>query len=64
VLVIGGGVVDGLPELVPMAERFVRAHALPAALGGLRVVPAALANDAPAIGAATLARTLITRNDR
>ncbi|MGI8499499.1 MAG: ROK family protein [Gemmatimonadaceae bacterium] len=59
-LVLGGGVIDGLPELVPMAEREMRDRALPAAVNSLTVLPAALANEAPALGAATMARSLLT----
>ncbi|MDQ6827404.1 MAG: ROK family protein [Gemmatimonadota bacterium] len=55
-LILGGGVIDGLPELVALAENVVRERALPSALGGLTIVPAGLANDAPMIGAATVAR--------
>jgi glucokinase len=55
-LVLGGGVIDGLPDLLPIIERDVREHALPTAVDGLEVVAAALGNQAPAIGAAALAR--------
>ncbi len=55
-LILGGGVIDGLPALVALAEAVVRERALPSALDGLTIVPAALANDAPMIGAATVAR--------
>lgn len=55
-LILGGGIIDGFPELVPLADAFVRAHALPAALDGLALVTAELANNAPAIGAAVVAR--------
>lgn len=55
-LVLGGGVIQGLPEYVSMAERIVRLKALEAVLEELRIVSAALGNKAGAIGAAALAR--------
>lgn len=55
-LILGGGVVEGLPELAALAEAPVRAHALEAAVGGLRISRAALGNQAGVIGAAALAR--------
>lgn len=55
-VILGGGVIEGLPELIAMAEPLVRAHALEAATRGLRIVKAALGNQAGVIGAAALAR--------
>ncbi len=55
-VVLGGGVVEGLPELIARCEAGIRRRALPAATDGLRVVPAALGEEAVAIGAAALAR--------
>jgi glucokinase len=55
-LILGGGVVEGLPELAALAEAPVRAHALEAAVSGLRISRAALGNQAGVIGAAALAR--------
>ena len=55
-LILGGGVVEGLPELAALAEAPVRAHALEAAVSALRISRAALGNQAGVIGAAALAR--------
>jgi glucokinase len=55
-LILGGGVVHGLPELAEWVEQTVRARALPAATAELEVRLAALGSAAPAIGAAALAR--------
>ncbi|MBI2166357.1 MAG: ROK family protein [Chloroflexi bacterium] len=55
-LVLGGGVVEGLPVLVSLAEAFVKAHALEAANRGLRITRAALGPRAGVIGAADLTR--------
>lgn len=54
-LILGGGVIEGFPELVERIAQGVRVHALPAAVKPLMVLPAKLRSDAGAIGAATLA---------
>jgi len=58
-LILGGGVIQGLPEYVPLIERSVRANALETAVEQLRIVTAALGNKAGVIGAAALARSKI-----
>ncbi|HSJ62295.1 MAG TPA: ROK family protein [Gemmatimonadaceae bacterium] len=62
-LILGGGVVAGLPELVEAVDRVVRANALDAATARLRVVRAALGSTGPAIGAAALARAALAARD-
>jgi len=57
--ILGGGVVEGLPELAAMVEGPVRAHALESAVRGLRIARAALGNQAGVIGAGAMARTRI-----
>ena len=54
-LILGGGVIDGLPELIGRVERGMRQQALAAASEPLRVLPARLHNDAGVVGAAALA---------
>lgn len=54
-IVLGGGVIQGLPKYVSIVEHIVRLNALEAALEGLRIVTAALGNKAGVIGAAALA---------
>lgn len=54
-LILGGGVISGIPELIGRIDRGVRGLALEAACSSLRVLPAALQNDAGVIGAAALA---------
>ncbi len=56
VLVLGGGVIHGLPEYASMVEHIVRLNALEAAVKNLRIVTSVLGNKAGVIGAATLAR--------
>jgi glucokinase len=56
VLVLGGGVIEGLPEMIPQAEAIVRNRALPAAVTNLRIRKATLGVEAGVIGAAAFAR--------
>lgn len=55
-IVLGGGVIQGLPEYTFLVERIIHFKALEAALEGLRIVTAALSNKAGVVGAAALAR--------
>lgn len=58
-VVLGGGVIEGIPELVRMVEDFTRKSALEAAVEKLEIVKALLGNDAGVIGAAALAQELV-----
>lgn len=55
-LILGGGVVEGLPEMIPVVERILRERALSAASEGLQIIKAALGGEAGIVGAAALAR--------
>ena len=55
-VIMGGGVLDGFPELLDRAAVIVRERALPAARA-VEFARAGLADDAPALGAADLALT-------
>jgi glucokinase len=54
-LILGGGVIGGIPELIVRIDKGVRAQALSAACASLIVLPAGLRSDAGVIGAAALA---------
>jgi glucokinase len=54
-LILGGGVIDGVPELIDKVRDGVRGRALPAATSNLEVVRGALGAAAGVIGAASLA---------
>jgi len=54
-LILGGGVVNGLPELIERVREGIRHHALVTAAESVTVVPASLGDDAGVIGAAVLA---------
>ena len=58
-IILGGGVIEGLPDLIPMAEKRARSQALPTPLEGLQITRAALGAKAGVIGAAALARDLL-----
>lgn len=54
-VVLGGGVVEGLPEWIDRAREAVRSRALEAASRAVEVTPAALGGDAGVVGAGALA---------
>lgn len=58
-LILGGGVVAGMPEMVDVVTAAIRAHALPAASAALEVRRAALGSEAAALGAAMLVRATL-----
>jgi len=57
-VIMGGGVLDGFPELMDRAAAIVRERALPAARA-VEFARAGLADNAPALGAADLALTRV-----
>jgi glucokinase len=59
VLALGGGVIEGIPELIQIVKNDVSAMALEASVKELKIVKAALGVDAGVIGAATLAQELL-----
>ena len=54
-IILGGGFIEGMPELVSRIDEGVRRRALSAATGRLTVCASKLGNDAGIIGAAALA---------
>lgn len=58
-IILGGGVIEGLPGLIAQVNDGVKRRALAAATASLQVVPAQLHNDAGVIGAAALAVKLL-----
>jgi glucokinase len=59
-LVLGGGVVEGIPHLVHIVEGVVQKRALKPAAENLKIVKAGLGAKAGVVGAAALARNKIT----
>ncbi len=62
-LILGGGVIEGLPDLLDRIDQGVRQKALSAATRSLQVLSAQLKNDAGVIGAAALAIRLFTSRE-
>jgi glucokinase len=58
-VVLGGGVIEGIPELIPMVYEIARNSALEANVEKLKIVKTALGGDAGVIGAASLAQELL-----
>lgn len=58
-IVLGGGVVDGLPDLIPQVQSAVQRDALESATARLRIEPARLGARAGVVGAAAYARTRV-----
>ena len=56
IIILGGGVIQGLPAYISMTDQLVRSNALKAASHDLHIVEAALGDKAAVIGAATLAQ--------
>ena len=61
VVALGGGVIDGIPELVHIVKNSVPALALEASVEELKIVKASLGSDAAVIGAAALAQDLVDK---
>jgi glucokinase len=61
VMVLGGGVIEGIPELIRIVEDVVPAMALEASVEELKIVKASLGADAGVIGAAVLAQDLVDK---
>lgn len=58
-LVLGGGILVGFPDFVEAAEDAIRSRSLRSAAATCSVMRAGLPADAPVVGAADLARTLV-----
>jgi glucokinase len=61
-VVLGGGVVEGIPELIQIVKDVVPTMALEASVENLKIMKAALGSDAAAIGAAALAQKLVNKS--
>lgn len=60
-IILGGSVILGLPDIVTMVDKQVREHALKTATENLRISIGSLGNKAGVIGAAAMARDLLRR---
>jgi len=60
-IIFGGGVVEGMPQIIQDVEKGIRLKALQAATQQLQILPAKLHNEAGAIGAGALALRTFSR---
>ena len=58
-VVLGGGVIEGIPELITIVNEITQNTALEANLEKLRIVKAALGGNAGLIGASALAQEIL-----
>ena len=56
IIILGGGVIEALPQLLEESRQRLSLQALPVSAAAVRVEPAALGGDAGAVGAAAWAR--------
>ena len=54
-VIFGGGIIEGIPELLPLIEKGIKKRALQAATNSIKIVPAKFHNDSGVIGAAAFA---------
>lgn len=54
-IILGGGVIEGMPGLISVVKQGVKKYALKAAISNVELLPAKLHNDSGVIGAAALA---------
>jgi glucokinase len=55
-LILGGGVIEGMPEMISDVENITKGHALKPIVEKLKIVKSVLGDGAGIIGAAALAR--------
>ncbi len=60
-LIYGGGIIEGMPDLIPAIAKGVKKYALPKATASLDVVPAQLHNDSGVVGAAAYALLMLEK---
>ncbi len=60
-IVLGGGVIEGIPELIPMIEEQTKKEALKPAIENLRFAKATLGGEAGVVGAAALAQNKLNK---
>lgn len=60
-IIFGGGIIEGFPELIERLDKKIRIRALSAATQDLEIVAAKLHNNAGAIGAGALANRLFVK---
>ena len=62
-LILGGGLIDGVPELIPHIDEGIKQRALKVATQNLRVIPAQLGKQVGVIGAAAVVLHQILKDE-
>ncbi|MEJ2241696.1 MAG: ROK family protein [Candidatus Bathyarchaeota archaeon] len=57
-LILGGGVIEGIPDLVQIVRTFVKSNALEVSISKLKIIKSTLGHNAAVIGSANLALKL------
>jgi glucokinase len=60
-IILGGGVIDGIPDLVEIAEKEIRKRALKVSLDSLKIIKSEFGESAGLIGAAMVAKSQIKK---
>ena len=61
-LILGGGIVDGIPELIKMVKDNVQTRALYVSVKKCEILKSPLGSNAAVIGSALLARNLVKKS--
>jgi glucokinase len=60
-LIFGGGIIEGMPELISVIRQGVKKRALPKAAASIDIMPAMLHNDSGVVGAAAYALLMLEK---
>lgn len=60
-LILGGGVIEGIPDLIQIVKGFVKSNALEVSVSELEIIKSALGHNAAVIGSANLALNLFSK---
>lgn len=63
-LILGGGVIEGIPYLIQIVKNLVKSNALEVSVSGLKILKGTLGPNAAVIGSANLAQNLVNINSR
>lgn len=61
-LILGGGVIDGIPDLIQMVKNSLKSSALEVSVSELKILKGSLGSNAALIGSANLAQNLINED--
>ncbi len=61
-LILGGGVIDGIPDLIQMVKNQIKSRAFEVSVSDLKILKGSLGNNAAVIGSANLAQNLVNKD--